>query len=104
MPSIYDMGPPALLPHPKGRHTEGFFNAQKKSEGFGRVRTRDLGHNSPACYHCATEALYFIWKKNIERKFQAYMKGFYMTNYSHIVCRTTRILWLLSCIYIVLLF
>ena len=32
MPSIYDMGPPALLPHPKGRHTEGFFNAQKKSE------------------------------------------------------------------------
>ena len=57
MPSIYDMGPPALLPHPKGRHTEGFFIAQKKSEGFGRVRTRDLGYNSPACYHCATEAL-----------------------------------------------
>ena len=42
MPQIYDMGPTALLPlHRKA--CWGFFRTQK-SDGFGRVWTRELGY------------------------------------------------------------
>jgi hypothetical protein len=48
MPQICDMGPTALLPLLR-RHVEDFF-ALKKSDGLGRVRTRELGYQRQACY------------------------------------------------------
>jgi hypothetical protein len=43
MPQICDMGQAALLPPPK----EGvlWIFSPEKSDGFGRVRTRDLGYH-----------------------------------------------------------
>ena len=42
MPQIYDMGPTALLPL-RRKACRGFFRP-KKSDGFGRVWTRELGY------------------------------------------------------------
>jgi hypothetical protein len=41
MPQIYDMGPTALLPL-RRKARSGFFSPEK-SDGFGRVWTRELG-------------------------------------------------------------
>jgi hypothetical protein len=47
MPQICDMGLTALLPF-RRKAFWGFFRP-KKSDGFGRERTRDLGYQRPAC-------------------------------------------------------
>ena len=57
MPEIYDMGPPALLPHPKGRHTEGFFlTLIKNPEASAGFEPTILGTIVQHANHCATEA------------------------------------------------
>jgi hypothetical protein len=43
----------------EGRHDEDFFRPEK-SDGFGRVLTRDLGYQKPACYPKTTEAVMFL--------------------------------------------
>jgi hypothetical protein len=47
MPQICDMGPTALLPLQRKACWE-FFRPEK-SDSFGWVRTRKLGHQRPAC-------------------------------------------------------
>jgi hypothetical protein len=47
MLQICDMGQTALLPL-RTKACWGFFSTEK-SDGFGRVRTRDLGYQRPAC-------------------------------------------------------
>ena len=56
MPSIYDMGPPALLPHPKGRHTEGFLTLLKNPKASVGFEPVILGTTVQHANHCATEA------------------------------------------------
>ena len=56
MPSIYDMGPPALLPHPKGRHTEGFLTIIKNPKALAGFEPAILGTTVQHANHCATEA------------------------------------------------
>jgi hypothetical protein len=48
MPQICDAGPKALLPL-RRTGCSGFFRPEK-SDGFGRVRTRELGYQRPECY------------------------------------------------------
>ena len=43
LPQIYDMGPTDLLPL-RRKACWGFFSPLKKSDGFGRVWTRELGY------------------------------------------------------------
>ena len=33
----------------EGKHAEDYSDTRKKSNGFGRVRTRELGYQRPAC-------------------------------------------------------
>jgi hypothetical protein len=47
MPQSWDMGQIILLPL-RRKACSGFFQ-QKKSDGFGSERTRDLGYQRPAC-------------------------------------------------------
>jgi hypothetical protein len=47
MPQICDMGQTALLSLSKEGMLWTF--SPEKSDGFGRVRTRDLGYQRPAC-------------------------------------------------------
>ena len=49
MPKIYDMGQTALLTFQR-RRAEDFFRPEK-SDGFGRVWTREVGYQMPARYH-----------------------------------------------------
>ena len=51
------MGPPALLPHPKGRHTEGYFNDHKNPKASAGFEPAILGTTVQHANHCATEAL-----------------------------------------------
>jgi hypothetical protein len=47
MPQSWDMGQMFYFPSEE-RHAENFFN-RRKSDGFGRERTRDLGYERPSC-------------------------------------------------------
>ena len=52
------MGPPALLPHPKGRHTGGFFflTLRKNPKASAGFEPAILGTTVQHANHCATEA------------------------------------------------
>jgi hypothetical protein len=54
MPQICDMGPTTLL-RLRRKARWGFFRPEN-SDGYGRVRTRKLGYQRPACYPQTTEA------------------------------------------------
>jgi hypothetical protein len=54
MPQICNMRPTVLLPL-RRKACWGFFHPEI-SDGFGRVRTRGLGYQVPACYFSTTEA------------------------------------------------
>ena len=56
------MGPPALLPHPKGRHTEGFLTLIKIPKASAGFQPTILGTTVQHANHCATEAS--NWIKN----------------------------------------
>jgi hypothetical protein len=64
MPQSWDMGH-VLLPL-RTKACWGFFQP-KKSDGFGRERTRDLGYQRPACWPLASRYvrcyLYCDWNK-----------------------------------------
>ena len=50
------MGPPALLPHPKGGHTEGFLTLIKNPKASAGFEPAILGTAVQHANHCATEA------------------------------------------------
>jgi hypothetical protein len=59
MPQICDMGQTALLPL-RRKACLGFFRPEK-SDGFGRVRTRELGSNCSS--PIALYKMYFCWQQ-----------------------------------------
>jgi hypothetical protein len=59
MPQICNTGTTALLPL-RRKASWGFFRPEK-SDGFSRVRTRELGYQRPACYPQTTEVACFVF-------------------------------------------